>query len=111
MTDLPIEVYGINLLVRLVADGEVAVQLHCPKGAVIRYGEVVTSTRLPGPSRLTIPPKLCLALINGRAVRGSLKLASARWLVRTTVRHFIILRATRRLRMVGGVSRTRRRLR
>jgi hypothetical protein len=42
MTDLPIEVYGINLLVRLVAEDEVAVQLHCPKGAVIRYGEVVT---------------------------------------------------------------------
>jgi hypothetical protein len=42
MTDLPIEVYGINLLVRLVADDEAAVQLHCPKGSVIRYGEVVT---------------------------------------------------------------------
>jgi hypothetical protein len=36
-----LEVYGINLLVRLVADDKVAVRLHCPKGAVIRYGEVV----------------------------------------------------------------------
>ena len=42
MADLPIEVYGINLLVRLVSETEVAVQLHCPKGAVIRYGEVVS---------------------------------------------------------------------
>lgn len=42
MTDLPVDVYGVNLVVRLVPERDVAVQLRCPKGAVIRYGEVVS---------------------------------------------------------------------
>jgi hypothetical protein len=42
MSDLPIEVYGIYLVVRLVADEEAAIQLQCPKGASILYGEIVS---------------------------------------------------------------------
>ena len=42
MADLPIEVYGINLLVRLVPDKDAAIQLRCPKGAAMRYAEVVS---------------------------------------------------------------------
>ncbi len=41
MTDLPVEVYGINLLVRLVPDTEAAIRLRCPKGGTILYGQVV----------------------------------------------------------------------
>ena len=44
MTNIPIQVYGINLLIRLLpespADDQV-VRVHCPKGSPIRYGEVV----------------------------------------------------------------------
>ncbi len=39
MTDLPIEVYGINLLIRLVADDEVAVQLRAGEAARRLGGE------------------------------------------------------------------------
>ncbi len=42
MSDLPIEVYGIYLLVRLVPDEDAAIQLQCPKGASILYGEIVS---------------------------------------------------------------------
>jgi hypothetical protein len=42
MADLPIEVYGINLLVTLVPETGAAVQLRCPKGAAMLYGEVVS---------------------------------------------------------------------
>src|SRR5437762_10954780 len=38
---IPIQVYGINLLVRLMAEGPADVRVHCPKGSPIRYGEVV----------------------------------------------------------------------
>src|SRR5207245_9989425 len=38
---IPIQVYGINLLVRLMAEGPADVRIHCPKGSPIRYGEVV----------------------------------------------------------------------
>ena len=44
MTNIPIQVYGINLLVRLLPDGpadDQVVRVHCPKGSPIRYGEVV----------------------------------------------------------------------
>src|SRR2546425_6112128 len=41
MTNIPIQVYGINLLVRLLAEGPADVRVHCPKGSPIRYGEVV----------------------------------------------------------------------
>ena len=42
MSELPIEVYGIYVLVRLVPDEDAAIQLQCPKGAAILYGEVVS---------------------------------------------------------------------
>ena len=42
MSDLPIEVYGIYLLVRLVPDEDAAIQLQCPRGASIHYGEIVS---------------------------------------------------------------------
>ena len=42
MTPIPIQVYGINLLVRLMPEGPADVPVHCPKGSQIRYGEVVT---------------------------------------------------------------------
>jgi hypothetical protein len=44
MTNIPIQVYGINLLVRLLAESpadDQVVRVHCPKGSPIRYGEVV----------------------------------------------------------------------
>ncbi len=41
MTDVQFQVYGINLLVRLLADAPADVRVHCPKGSPIRYGEVV----------------------------------------------------------------------
>jgi hypothetical protein len=42
MADLPIEVYGINLLVRLVPEKDAAIQLRCPEGTAMRYAEVVS---------------------------------------------------------------------
>jgi len=42
MADLPVEVYGISLLVRLVDENEAAIHLHCPKGGVVLYGQVVS---------------------------------------------------------------------
>ncbi len=41
MTNIPIQVYGINLLVRLLPEAPADVRVHCPKGSPIRYGEVV----------------------------------------------------------------------
>ena len=38
---IPIQVYGINLLVRLMVEGPADVRVHCPKGSPIRYGEVI----------------------------------------------------------------------
>ena len=38
---IPIQVYGINLLVRLMGEGPADVRVHCPKGSPIRYGEVI----------------------------------------------------------------------
>src|SRR2546423_8659216 len=41
MTHIPIQVYGINLLVRLMPEAPADVRVHCPKGSPIRYGEVI----------------------------------------------------------------------
>jgi hypothetical protein len=41
MAQIPIQVYGINLLVKLMSEAPVDVRVHCPKGSPIRYGEVV----------------------------------------------------------------------
>src|SRR5919204_339774 len=43
MTTIPIQVYGINLLVRLMAEGPADVRVHCPKGSPIRYGDAVAA--------------------------------------------------------------------
>ena len=41
MTPIPIQVYGINLLVKLMSEVPADVRVHCPKGSPIRYGEVM----------------------------------------------------------------------
>src|SRR5436853_7436999 len=41
MTNIPIQVYGINLLVKMMAEAPADVRVHCPKGSPIRYGEVI----------------------------------------------------------------------
>src|SRR5258705_12726018 len=41
MSDIQFQVFGINLLVRLLAEPPADVRVHCPKGSPIRYGEVV----------------------------------------------------------------------
>ena len=41
MSTIPIKVYGINLLVSMMADAPADVRVNCPKGSPIRYGEVV----------------------------------------------------------------------
>src|SRR4029450_4966169 len=38
MAEIQFQVYGINLLVRLLADAPADVRVHCPKGSTIRYG-------------------------------------------------------------------------
>jgi hypothetical protein len=38
MPDIQFQVYGINLLVRLMAEPPADVRVHCPKGSPIRYG-------------------------------------------------------------------------
>src|SRR5688572_17075275 len=38
---IPIQVYGINLLVKMMAEAPADVRVNCPKGSPIRYGEVV----------------------------------------------------------------------
>lgn len=40
MSHIPIQVYGINLLVRLMSEAPADVRVHCPQGSPIRYGEV-----------------------------------------------------------------------
>jgi hypothetical protein len=41
MTHIPIQVFGINLLVKLMTEAPADVRVHCPKGSPIRYGEVI----------------------------------------------------------------------
>ncbi len=38
---LRLNVRGMHLLLRLVPEDTVAIQVHCPRGGVIRYGEVL----------------------------------------------------------------------
>ncbi len=37
----PFKVYGINLVVRMLREAPDVLTLHCPRGASIRYGQVV----------------------------------------------------------------------
>ena len=68
MPDIQFQVYGINLLVRLMAEPPADVRVHCPKGSPIRYGEVV------GPRRRLRRGRQCLprdaADPHGRGLRG-----------------------------------------
>src|SRR4029453_14667813 len=41
MAQIQFQVYGINLLVRLLAEPPADVRVHCPKGSPIRCGGVV----------------------------------------------------------------------
>jgi hypothetical protein len=40
-TTPPCQVYGINVLVKLLEDAPPGVRIYCPKGSPIRYGVVV----------------------------------------------------------------------
>jgi hypothetical protein len=42
-SDRPFKVYGINLLVRVLREPPDTLTLHCPRGASIRYGQVVVA--------------------------------------------------------------------
>lgn len=42
MSQIPVQVYGINLLVKLLSELPADIRVHCPKGSPIRYGRVVT---------------------------------------------------------------------
>lgn len=41
MTNIPIHVYGINLLVKMMTEVPTDLRVNCPKGSPIRYGQVV----------------------------------------------------------------------
>lgn len=41
MTQIPVQVFGINLLVKLLSEPPADIRVHCPKGSPIRYGQVV----------------------------------------------------------------------
>ena len=41
MTNIPIQVYGINLLVKMMAEAPADIRVNCPKGSPIRYGAVM----------------------------------------------------------------------
>ena len=42
MTELPVEIYGISLLVRLVDENNAGIHLHCPRGGTVLYGQVIS---------------------------------------------------------------------
>ena len=41
MSQMPVQVFGINLLVKLLSEPPSDIRIHCPKGSPIRYGQVV----------------------------------------------------------------------
>jgi hypothetical protein len=41
MSQIPVQVYGINILVKLLSEAPADIRVHCPKGSPIRYGQVV----------------------------------------------------------------------
>ena len=41
MSQIPVQVFGINLLVKLLSEPPSDIRIHCPKGSPIRYGQVV----------------------------------------------------------------------
>jgi len=42
-SDRPFKVYGINLLVRVLREAPDTLTVHCPRGASIRYGQVLVA--------------------------------------------------------------------
>lgn len=42
MSQFPVQVYGISLLVTLLSEPPPDIRIHCPKGSPIRYGRVVS---------------------------------------------------------------------
>lgn len=40
MGEIPVQVYGINILVKLLGEPPADIRVHCPKGSPIRYGLV-----------------------------------------------------------------------
>lgn len=43
VSDRPFKVYGINLVARVLREPPDTLTLHCPRGASIRYGQVVVA--------------------------------------------------------------------
>ncbi len=41
MSQISVQVFGINLLVKLLSEPPADIRVHCPKGSPIRYGQVV----------------------------------------------------------------------
>jgi len=41
MSQIPVQVFGINILVKLLSEAPADIRVHCPKGSPIRYGVVV----------------------------------------------------------------------
>ena len=52
MNPIPFQVFGINLLVRLMPEPPADVRVHCPKGSPIRYGPRLKITGWTGGSPL-----------------------------------------------------------
>ncbi len=40
MSQIPVQVFGINILVKLLSEVPADIRVHCPKGSPIRYGIV-----------------------------------------------------------------------
>ncbi len=41
MSQIPVQVFGINILVKLLPEAPADIRVHCPQGSPIRYGLVV----------------------------------------------------------------------
>jgi len=41
MSQIPVQVFGINILVKLLPEAPADIRVHCPKGSPIRYGLVM----------------------------------------------------------------------
>lgn len=42
MAALPFQVFGVNILVRMISEAPVGMAVHCPKGSPVKYGIVMT---------------------------------------------------------------------
>ena len=41
MSHIPVQVFGINILVKMLPEVPADIRVHCPKGSPIRYGVVM----------------------------------------------------------------------